>query len=138
MTGKFAEFQLFTEFRARKRFALSEYFDGVQDDTELNITEARMRFKFHLPDGKESEIDVTAESDCGRIILAEVKKTADKTGLPAARIFHEKTGQFAQCFPEKKVLPVFLSAGGFTPDAMKFCEEKGIGTADKIAFFQAG
>ncbi|MCP4352256.1 MAG: hypothetical protein GY795_42910, partial [Desulfobacterales bacterium] len=80
LTGKYAEFQLFTEFRSRKRFSLSSYFGGVKDNTKLNITEARMRDKFQRSDGKEMEIDVTAESDCGRTVLAEVKKTKEKIG----------------------------------------------------------
>ncbi|MCP4107104.1 MAG: hypothetical protein GY749_16450 [Desulfobacteraceae bacterium] len=134
LTGKYAEFQLFTEFRSRKRFSLSAYFDGVKDNARLNITEARMRDKFQRSDGKEMEIDVTAESDCGRTVLAEVKKTKEKIGIRAVREFHEKTVAYSQRFPGRKILPVFLSVGGFTRGAARFCKEEGIGVAEKIAF----
>ncbi|MCP4104220.1 MAG: hypothetical protein GY749_01570, partial [Desulfobacteraceae bacterium] len=136
LTGKYAEFQLFTEFRSRKRFSLSAYFDGVKDRTMLNITEVRMSDKFQRPDGKEMEIDVLAESECGRTVLAEVKKTKEKIGLRAVREFHEKTAAYLQRFPGKKILPAFLSVGGFTKGAAKFCKEKDIGVAEQIAFFQ--
>ncbi len=136
LTGKFAEFQLFTEFRSRKRFSLSAYFDGVRDRTKLNITEVRMREKFQRPDGKEMEIDVLAESDCGRTVLTEVKKTKERTGLRVAREFHEKTAAYSRRFPGKKILAAFLSVGGFTRGAAKFCRENRISTAERIAFFQ--
>jgi len=74
LVEKFAEFQLFTDFRTRQRFPLSVYFDGVKDDTRLNIAEVRMRDKFQRADGKEMEIDVSADSACGRTVLIEVKK----------------------------------------------------------------
>ncbi len=135
LTGKFAEYQLFTEFRSRKRFSLSAYFKGVKDSTKLNITEVRMREKFQRTDGKEMEIDVLAESDCGRVVLTEVKKTKEKIGLRAVREFHEKTASYSLRFPKKKILPAFLSVGGFTKGAVKFCKDNGIGTAEKIAFF---
>ncbi|MCP4348134.1 MAG: hypothetical protein GY795_21740 [Desulfobacterales bacterium] len=93
-----------------------------------------MRDKFQRSDGKEMEIDVTAESDCGRTVLAEVKKTKEKIGIRAVREFHEKTVAYSLRFPGKKILPVFLSVGGFTGGAAKFCKEEGIGVAEKIAF----
>ncbi|MCP4353690.1 MAG: hypothetical protein GY795_50225 [Desulfobacterales bacterium] len=136
LTGKYAEFQLFTEFRSRKRFSLSAYFDGVKDSAALNITEVRMRDKFQRSDGKEMEIDVLAESDCGRTVLAEVKKTKEKIGIRVIRDFHEKTVAYSHRFPDRNILPAFLSVGGFTRDASKFCKEKGIGVAQQIAFFQ--
>ncbi|MCP4111969.1 MAG: hypothetical protein GY749_41650 [Desulfobacteraceae bacterium] len=135
LTGKFAEYQLFSEFRTRKRFSLSAYFEGVKDETKLNITEVRMREKFQRADGKEMEIDVLAESDCGRTVLAEVKKTKKKIGVRIVRDFNEKTAAYSKLFPKKKILPVFLSVGGFTKDAVKLCRQSGIGTAEKIAFF---
>ncbi|MDM8515696.1 hypothetical protein QUF76_05810, partial [Desulfobacterales bacterium HSG16] len=134
LVGKFAEFQLMTEFRTKKRFSLSQYFEGVKDTTKLNIVDSRLRYKFQRPDGREMEIDVLAESDCRRVILAEVKKTKDRTGIAMIRDFHEKTMAFSKAFPRQKILPVFFSVGGFTKGAMKFAEEKNIGTAERIAF----
>ncbi len=136
LVGKFAEFQLFTDFRTRQRFPLSVYFDGVKDNTRLNIIEVRMRDKFQRADGKEMEIDVCADSKCGRIVLVEVKKTKDKIGIAQTRQFREKAKAFAKCHPKKKTLPAFLSIGGFTGPAIRFCQEYGIGTAERIQYFQ--
>jgi len=136
LVGKFAEFQLFTDFRTRQCFPLSVYFDGVKDCTQLNVTEVRMRDKFQRADGKEMEIDVRADSACGRTVLVEVKKTGEKIGIAPTRKFVEKAEAFAKRFPKKKILPVFLSVGGFTGPAMRFCQEHGIGTAERIHYFQ--
>ncbi len=108
----------------------------VKDKTKLNIIDVRMREKFQRTDGKEMEIDVLAESDCGRTVLVEVKNTKDKTGVKVVRNFQEKTEAFAKRFPKKKVLPAFLSVGGFTRGAGQFCKEKSIGMAEKIVYFQ--
>ncbi len=136
LVGKFAEFQLFTDFRARQRFPLSVYFDGVKDNIRLNITEVRMRYKFQRVDGKEMEIDVRADSACGRTVLVEVKKTEKKSGIAQTRQFLEKVESFSKRFPKKKILPAFLSVGGFTAPAMRFCRSHGIGTAEIIAYYQ--
>jgi len=136
LVGKFAEFQLFTEFRSRKRFPLSAYFNGVEDGTRLNITDVRMREKFQRRDGKEMEADVLADSDCGRTVFVEVRKTREKTGLRVLRAFQEKREAYSERFPKRKVLPAFLSVGGFTRGALKFCRENGIGTATEIRYFQ--
>ncbi|MCP4105986.1 MAG: restriction endonuclease [Desulfobacteraceae bacterium] len=132
LTDKYAEFQLFTEFRSKKRFSLSAYFAGVGDKTKLNITEVCMRYKFQRSDGMEMEIDVLADSDCGRTVLVEVKKTKEKIGIRAVREFHEKTAAYSRRFPKKMILPAFLSVGGFTGGAAKFCRENNIGTAEQI------
>jgi len=134
LSGKFAEFQLMTEFRTRKHFYLSEYFNNVTDNKKLNIIDSRLRVKFQRPDGKDMEIDVLAQSQCKRTILAEVKKTEKKTGIKAVRDFYEKTRVYAKLFPKKKIMPAFLSLGGFTKSAMKFCLENNICTADQIKF----
>jgi len=81
LTGKFAEYQLLTEFRSKKRFSLSAYFDGVVDERPLNIIDVRERFAacgfpiFQRGDGKRIEIDVHAKSSDGRVVLVEVRKT---------------------------------------------------------------
>ncbi len=136
LVGKFAEFQLFTDFQTRQKFPLSAYFDGVADDTQLNITDVRLRDKFQRADGKEFEIDVRANSACERTVLVEVKKTDKRTGIGTVRQFYQKAEAFNQRFPEKIVLSAFLSVGGFTRDALLFCQENDIGTATKIAYFQ--
>jgi hypothetical protein len=136
LTGKFAEFQLLTEFRSQKRFPLSRYFQNVKDDTVLNITDVSLRVKFHRPDGKEMEIDVLAESDCGRVITAEVKKTKEPVGLKLVHAFHEKIRVYASLRPANPILAVFLSVGGFTDDALAFCKQSGIATAEQIEVFE--
>jgi hypothetical protein len=137
LTGKFAEHQLANEFRSRKRFALSAFFEGAGDDaSELNIIDVRERVVFQRDDGKRLEIDVLAESSCGRVVLVEVKKTQVKTGLKAVEDFREKVAAYAQYLQghaaDKVILPAFLSLGGFTDEATRFCEERGIGTAEGI------
>ncbi|MCP4679746.1 MAG: hypothetical protein GY854_30500, partial [Deltaproteobacteria bacterium] len=90
LVGKFAELQLAGAFRSRKRFALSDYFTGVRDDARLNIIDVRDRVLFQRDDGKNMEVDVHAESSCGRVALVEVKKTESKIGVGDVRIFIEK------------------------------------------------
>ena len=45
---------------------------NVTDTTELNITKVTERFLLSREDGKGMEIDIVAESDCGRVVLIEV------------------------------------------------------------------
>ncbi|MEA1967756.1 MAG: hypothetical protein U9N77_06025 [Thermodesulfobacteriota bacterium] len=137
LIGKFAEYQLFTDFRTRKRFPLSFYFNNVKDPAPLNIIEVKLRAKFQRLDGKEMEIDVMAKSDCGRVVMVEVKKTKDKIGLNIVKDFQEKLDSclIQKLFFEKDILPAFLSVGGFTEEAMQFCKVNGIGTAERIEYF---
>ncbi|WP_207689755.1 hypothetical protein [Desulfonema limicola] len=135
LVGRFAEFQLAAEFRTRKRFSLSVYFEGVPDSTGLNIIDTRLRVKFQRADGKDMEIDVIAESDCSRVILAEVKKTKEPSALKSVQDFYEKIKVWSVLFPDKKPLPVFLSVGGFTHDALEYCQKYGIGTAQQIEYY---
>ncbi len=81
------------------------------------------------------EIDIIAESNCGRVVVAEVKKTKDATGPKIVEDFHEKVKAYATLFPDKTILPAFLSLGGFTGDAGVYCKEHGIWTAEKIEHF---
>ncbi|MCP4687855.1 MAG: hypothetical protein GY859_07375, partial [Desulfobacterales bacterium] len=136
LTGKFAELQLAGAFRARKRFALSDYFTGVRDKTLLNSIDVRNRVIFQRDDGKNMEIDVHVASSCGRVALVEVKKTKEKTGVGKVRTFIEKLEAYKRAHPKKKMLPAFFSVGGFTPAAMKLCQEARIGTAERIEFFK--
>jgi hypothetical protein len=132
LTGKFAEYQLLTEFRSKKRFSLSAYFDGVVDERQLNIQDVRERFIFQRGDGKRIEIDLQAKSSDDRVVLVEVKKTQDKMGIRAVEEFEEKIEAYQNSFPSKSVLPAFLSLGGFTRTATEFCKKQGIATAERI------
>ncbi len=135
LSGMMAEYLLCNEFRSKKRFRLSRYFENVKDDAELNITDATMRVKFQRPDGKAMEIDVLAASACGRLLAVEVKKTQALVGLPAVEDFLEKARILADLRPDNVVLPAFFSVGGFKDDAMKCCEEGGIAVATEIELF---
>jgi len=135
LVGKFAEHQLANEFRSRKRFTLSAFFQGVQDESKLNVVDVWERVSLQRDNGKRMEIDVLAESSCGRVVLVEVKKTKTKTRLKAVEGFDEKVIVYARQFPDKTILPAFLSLGGFTRQAMRSCREQNIGTAERIAYF---
>ncbi len=134
LVGKFAEYQLANEFRSRKRFALSDFFEGVQDTTRLNIEDARLGLIIQRDDGKKMEIDVRALSACGRVVLVEVKKTQEKIGHSEVEDFSEKLTVYAKQFPNQIILPAFFSLGGFTEKARQLCQERGIGMAEKIAW----
>jgi hypothetical protein len=137
LSGMMAEYQLTCEFRSKKRFSLSRYFAGVKDDAEWNIQDVRMRVKFQRPDGKEMELDVLAESDGGRTLVVEVKKTKEPTGVSLIRDFLEKVKAFSALNPENQVVPAFFSVGGFTEEARRYCEAQEIPVAVCLELFQA-
>jgi len=134
-TGIVAEHLLATAFRSRKRFALSDFFENVADTTPLNIIQVKERFLLQREDGKAMEIDIVAESDCGRVVLVEVRKKKVKTGIKDVADFLEKVKAYQPLFPEKRVLPAFLSLGDFTAEAKPFCETQGIGMAVEILHY---
>ncbi|MCK5525390.1 MAG: hypothetical protein KAI83_19855 [Thiomargarita sp.] len=135
LSGKMAEHQLATAFRSRKHFALSVFFNNVNDKTALNIINVKERVIFQREDGKGMEIDVVAESKCGRFVLVEVKKTQTKMGLKTVSDFQEKVEIYGQLFSISLILPAFLSLGGFTEEALQFCKTQGIATACRIEVF---
>jgi hypothetical protein len=120
-------------FRSRKRFALSEFFQDVVDRSRLNVISVKESVFCQRSDGKVMEIDVVAESSCGRVVLVDVKKTKSHgAGLTLVEDFYEKVAVYGEQFPDQKILPAFLSLGGFTVDALPFCQGHGIGWAEKI------
>ncbi len=135
LSGQFAEYQLFTSFRSQKRFALSDYFNGVTDTTQLNIVNVKQRVIIQRDNGKRMELDVVAESECGRVVVVEVKKQKSPVDQKSVEDFIEKSDVYAKQRPDKTILPAFLALGGFQEDAMKLCEQHGIGRAERIAFF---
>ena len=132
LSGKMAEHLLAVAFRSRKRFVLSEFFFDVVDGSRLNVIEVKERVFCQRSDGKRMEIDVVAQSSCGRVVLVEVKKTQAKTGLTMVEDFLEKVGVYGELFPDKRVLPAFLSLGGFTVEAREFCKGHGVGWAESV------
>ncbi|MCP4218799.1 MAG: hypothetical protein GY765_29475 [bacterium] len=137
LVGRMAEDQLALDFRTRARFSLSVYFVGVKDETELNIHNVTTRFYIQRADGRNLEIDIAADSQCGRAVLVEVKKTQAKTNKKQVEDFQEKIEVYGKQNPDRNVLPAFLSLGGFTEGALQYCKEKEIATADKLNYFQA-
>ncbi|SLM30069.1 conserved hypothetical protein [Desulfamplus magnetovallimortis] len=155
LTGQVAEMQLSNAFRSKKRFVLSYFFpssvDIIETDTldkyysnstiqealktPLNIVDVKTRLIFQREDGKNLEIDIVAESACGCIILVEVKKQAAKTGIAVIEDFHEKVVAYQKQRPDNRIIPAFLSLGGFTESALDLCIEKSIVVNDKIINF---
>ncbi len=133
--GIVGEHLLATAFRNRKRFRLSDFFDNVADRTELHITLVRERFLLQREDGKGMEIDIVAESDCGRAVLVEVKKKKVKTSLKEVADFWEKVEAYKRLFPDRNILPAFFSVGDFTAEAKPFCEARGIGVAIELLHY---
>jgi len=132
LVGKFAEYQLATDMRTRKKFSLSVYFDGIKERKKLNIINVSLHVKFQRPDGKEMEIDIKADSDCKKVVLIEVKKWKTKVGVQIIRDFIEKIDVYARLNKNKKIIPAFLSMGGFSVHAKKLCQDKKIGIAETI------
>jgi hypothetical protein len=133
--GLYAEYQLAVAFRSQKRFALTKFFQNVTDTTRLNLKKVKERIKIQRSDGKMLEIDIVAESSCGRVVLVEVKKRQQKTTAQLVEDFQEKVEAYQQQFPEALILPAFLSLGGFTKEAESLCEMKGIGMAERIVHY---
>jgi|GEM_PF-2287755 len=94
-----------------------------------------LRIPIQRDDGKNMELDVVAESDCGRVAVTEVRKWKTPVGKSTAEDFAEKVSVFSEQNPDRTILPAFLSLGGFTKDALEFCQSRGIGTAEKIEHF---
>ncbi len=132
LTGKMAEHMLATAFRSKKRFALPKFFQNVTDNTTLNIQKVKERVHIQREDGKNMELDIVAQSSCGRMVLVEVKKTKTKIGLNQIEDFQEKVDVYKTHFPDAIVLAAYLSLGGFTDEAGDFCLEYGIGVAERI------
>jgi hypothetical protein len=132
LSGKMAENQLATALRSKKRFSLSKFFQNVKDNTALNIQKVKERVHIQREDGKNMEIDIVAESSCGRVVLVEVKKTQTKMSLNKIEDFQEKVKVYKATFPDAIVLAAYLSLGGFTDEASDFCLRHGIAVAERI------
>ena len=135
LSGKLAESQLALAFLNHKSFALSDFFKNVVDDKPLIISQVKERATFQMEIGKTMEFDVMAESECGRVVLVEVKKTKTKIGLKVIQNFEDKLAVYGQLFPDNTILPAFLSVGGFTQEALDYCKQQRIGTAEIIKVF---
>ncbi|RKZ76938.1 MAG: hypothetical protein DRQ57_02145, partial [Gammaproteobacteria bacterium] len=129
---KFAEHILAVAFRSRKRFALSQFFKNVLDTTPLNLQKVKERVLIQREDGKTMELDIVAESACGRVVLVEVKKTQTAISLTLVEDFQEKVEIYQSQFPNAIILPAYFSRGGFVAKAQDFCIKHGIGMAEEF------
>jgi hypothetical protein len=59
------------------------------------------------------EMDVLAESDCGRVVAVEVKKTKAPAGASDVQDFIEKVDVYATLNSGNKILPAFFCAGWY-------------------------
>ncbi|CAN2042223.1 ATPase domain-containing protein [Candidatus Magnetomoraceae bacterium gMMP-15] len=131
LKGEFAEYRLAKIIRSKKRFSLSVFFDKVKDNRKLNLKDVRTRVMIQRDDGKNMEIDVVAKSECGRILLIEVKYST-KIGIKIIRDFLEKVEIYKDQHAGAVILPAFLSTGGFTEPAKKLCMENRIAISEKM------
>jgi len=110
------------------------YFE-IKESKILNIIEVKQRICLQRENDKRMELDVVAESDCGRMVVVEVKKRKTPVGKNVVEDFVDKLAVYAKQIPDNTILPVFLALGGFRKDARQLCEKHGIGTAERIAYF---
>jgi hypothetical protein len=136
LSGMVAEYQLAVAMRSRKRFPLTDFFQGVTDTSMLNLTLVQQRVLLQREDGKTLELDIVATSNCGRVVLVEVKKTQVKTGLTMVAEFQEKVQVYQRQHPADLLLPAFLSLGGFTEEALQFCQTHGMAWAERLERFE--
>ncbi|MCP4696485.1 MAG: hypothetical protein GY862_06520, partial [Gammaproteobacteria bacterium] len=135
ITGVMAEYQLANTFRSRKRFILSDFFQGASDTAELNMRNVRTRVSIQREDGKGGELDIVAESGDERVLLVEVRKRKDKSNPRDVEYFQEKAAVYQTQNPEKTIITAFLSLGGFSGKARLLCEQSGIAWAEEISYF---
>lgn len=132
--GQVAEYLVAMEIRTRKRFRISDVFTGGSDDAEVNITDVQIRVPLHHPDGKGMELDIVAQSACGRVLLIEVKKRHQRIGVQAITDFHEKVTTYAAQHQDCIIISAYVSLGGFTAEALATCQQYGIAHANQIAW----
>ncbi|KPA18523.1 ATPase domain protein, prokaryote domain protein [Candidatus Magnetomorum sp. HK-1] len=135
ISGQLAEYQLAFDFKTRNKFKLSVYFENIKYKKILSIANVSIRSTVRKNVESEMEFDVMANSDCGRLIIVEVKKTKDKIGIKDVRSFFQKTEIYSKRIKEK-IIPCYLALGGFTQKALSFCIEKNIGYATEINYVQ--
>ncbi len=64
------------------------------------------------------------------------KKWKKPVGIQVVHDFLEKIHVYADQHPKKKIIPAFLSVGGFNTSARKLCKEKKIGIAERIDYYK--
>jgi RecB family endonuclease NucS len=103
-----------------------------RDTTELNLIHVQERFPLLRLNGKAMNIDIVAESSCGRVVLVEVKKRLQKSTPKMVEDFLEKVAMYQKQFPDRQILPAFFSATGFTKKAKELCDKRGVFRTDQM------
>ncbi|MEZ4736512.1 MAG: hypothetical protein R3E79_56215 [Caldilineaceae bacterium] len=119
-----AERMLALELRTKKFVRLSADFTlpaAGMDDRDLNLLDVRERVPYQRRDGTAEELDVVAKADDGTVLLVEVRKRQEPTGIRAVTGLRDNGIDYAQQ-QGVPVLCAFLSLGGFTEEAKAFCE----------------
>lgn len=137
LAGMMAERMLAIELRTKKFVRLSAYFTlptaGGVEDRELNLVDVRERVPYQRQDGTAEELDIVAKAEDGTVLIVEVRKRQEPTGLKAVTELRDNGIDYAA----QQGVPVrcaFLSLGGFTEEANAFCAANAIATAEEIAF----
>ncbi|MEM7538725.1 MAG: restriction endonuclease, partial [Chloroflexota bacterium] len=135
LKGKSAEYIVVNGMRTKKKFRLSQFFEGVTDDTRLNIIDVRPRIYIYRDDDKKMELDVVAKSSDGHAVLVEVKNWDTKVSASDVGDFMEKVEVYRGQNPNKDILCAFVSMGGFTKNAQDVLDTSGIAWTTDIDQF---
>ena len=133
LEGMMAEHLLAVELRVKEDIRLANYFTGMDHIAPMTLIDVQERVPYRRTDGKSEEIDIIAKADDGRVLMVEVRKRQEKTGIKAVRGLRNNAVDYAQQH-DVVVLPAFLSWGSFTEQAKAFCVKQGIGMAEEINY----
>ena len=133
LEGMMAEHLLAVELRVKQHIRLANYFTGLDHIEVLTLVDVQERVPYRRTDGKSEEIDIIAKADDGRILMIEVRKRQEKTGIKAMKGLWNNAKDYAQQY-DVVVLPAYLSWGGFTEETKTYCIEQGIGMAEEINY----
>lgn len=76
-----------------------------------------------------------ASSSDERVLLIEVRKQQNKSTLADVEDFQGKVAVYQAQHPKQRLLAAFLSLGGFTDDALRFCQTQGSAWATELLYF---
>jgi len=68
------------------------------------------------------EIDIKAESSCGRMVLVEIKNWKKKEGVNVIKDFIEKVTVDGRLHSDKTPVPCIWLKQGFSKQAIQVCE----------------
>ena len=135
--GQVTELQFAHTLRSRKRFRMSEFFEGVTDNTRLNPVDVRVNIMIQRADGDNGnqELDIVAQSSDDRTLLIEVKNREKKADPEMIEEFLEKVATYQAQHPDKIILKGFLSLNGFTKKALEMCQTHDIAWTIDLQYF---